>query len=335
MSGQAARDEGRLWQQLAALPPAAGGTFESLPLSGLEDAFLSRGAGGEPVVLLGTSGPATAPAMRLRQVGVDHDVPATLAGDAAGPARQRRLSVIRCLAEGEELQRLFVTCLGNALPPAVAGRRCGDVNLAVSRLVDLFAAAARPGRPPVGLWAELLMIARSRDPRRLLVAWHARGEDRHDFAAADERLEVKSTVQARRQHDFSLEQLDPPAGVAVTVASLLVEPRTQGTTIGELRSACLDAAGVDAELRAKVDRLCVEYLGDAWAEGMGEAFDEAATLASLRLYNAADVPRVDAPPPPGVSAVRFRSDLEQAAPLSHEQVAARPMASAVAQERRS
>ena len=330
MSGQTIRVEDRLWQQLAALPPAVGGTFESLPLHGVEDAFLSRGADEEPVVLLGTSDSATAPAMRLRQVGVDHDVPATLAGDAAGPARQRRLSIIRCLAEGEELQRLFVTCLGNALPSAVAGRRCGDVNLAVSRLVDLFAAAAQPGRPPVGLWAELLVIARSRDPRRLLVAWHARGEDRHDFAAADERLEVKSATQPRRQHDFSLEQLVPPAGVAVTVASLLVEPRTHGTTLGDLRSACLDSAGVDAELRAKIDRLCVEYLGDAWVEGLGEAFDEAAALASRRLYDAADVPRVDAPPPPGVSAVRFRSDLEQAAPLAQERVTARPLASAVA-----
>lgn len=315
-----------VWASLLDLEPGSQGRFPVIPLGNLEDAYLARDSRGCPVVLLAAAGQHATPGMRLRVVSVEHDIAATLLRD--GEEMSRRLSVVRCAADEAEIRRLFVMCVANALPPAAAGRRRADVNRVVSQLIDLFAAVARPGKPPAGLWAELLLIARSTDPSRMLRAWHADATDRHDFAEGNERLEVKATTGDARIHDFSLDQLVSPRDeFLVTVASMALSRQEVGTSIGELWAACLVAADDDDSLRGKVDRLCVEYLGDAWESAAELAFDESSALRSLRLFDADAVPK-PTQPPPGVSAVRFRSDLDGVAPLTANQRQTRALARA-------
>ena len=94
----------------------------------------------------------------------------------------------------------------------------------MDRLIELFRAMTTPSRKSVqGLWAELFLIAQSRQPTILVDAWHMLPEDRYDFAMDDQRIEVKSFSGSLRQHHFSLEQLQPPEGVKTLIASMLVE----------------------------------------------------------------------------------------------------------------
>jgi hypothetical protein len=318
-----------LFNLLDQLPPAtsdATNAFEAIPLPQHEGAYAARNAQNRPVLLVEVQGSAAD--TRLRSVSAIHGIRATLQlGEKVwGPLR---LTQITCENEDIDLHRLFLTSTTNALPRRAAGRTATVVNRILGQLEALFAAFGRPGRPPSGLWAELLVIARSSNPRRLAMGWHVEEEDTFDFAEGDERLEVKSFSRPPRWHNFSLDQLSPPPNIRATVASIRVEPRTTGTTLGDLRQAVLDAAGDDAGLRGKIDRLCVEYLGDSWASSMQLAFDEPAALSSIRLHESLQIPRIPGPPPPGVASVRFRSNVDLSPTLAPEKLSDRPLAAAI------
>lgn len=312
-----------MWSSLLSLEPSSQDRFSVIPLANVEDAYLARDSRGCPVVLLQAINQHVTPGMRLRVVSVEHSVDAILHRN--GEETSRQLSVIRCVADREDIRRLFVTCIARALPLTSADRRQADVNRVVSQLIDLFATAVKPGKPPAGLWAELLLIARSRDPKRMLRAWHADAADHHDFAEDIERLEVKATSGDGRAHDFSLEQLCPSQEeLQITVASMVVMRQDGGVSISRLWSECLTAADNEDALRSKVDRLCVEYLGDGWESAGEYLFDEELALRSLCFFDADDVPQ-PARPPSSVSHVRFRSDLAGVATLSLEQVSLRSL----------
>ena len=323
MTSSDSRSVADFFDQLPSAANGAEGVFEAVPLPEHEAAYAARDSNNRPAVL--TTATGVAADVQLRSVAARHGVNATL---RTGPhSRGRtRFSIISCDSDDLEVQRLFLTVVVNALPSSEAERSAAGINRLMGRFESLFAALTRPGRPPSGLWAELLLIARSLEARRLLAAWHVAGDDTFDFSEGSERLEIKSVSRVPRWHNFSMEQLSPPDGVLVSVVSVIVEPRSTGTPLHELRQAALDAAGEDATLRQKVDELCVEYLGDAWSQSQHLSFDEAAALRSLRVYNAPDVPRIPGPAPAGVSSVHFKSNVDLAPQLNETQLVERPLA---------
>jgi hypothetical protein len=88
-----------------------------------------------------------------------------------------------------------------------------------------------------------------------------------------------------------------------------VEQSAAGRSLGSLWDAARSAVSADAELRLKIDELCLAALGSSWQEARRLAFDEQLALSSLRLYDVRDIPRVPFQLPEGVSDVRFQSDV--------------------------
>ena len=82
-----------------------------------------------------------------------------------------------------------------------------------------------------GLWAELLVIERSKSPAYLLQSWHVSPNDKFDFNDGIDKIEVKSTRNVRRIHTFSLEQLHPNVNANLLIASVFVIETGHGRTI--------------------------------------------------------------------------------------------------------
>jgi hypothetical protein len=80
-----------------------------------------------------------------------------------------------------------------------------------------------PRKSVQGLWAELFLMARLRDPSALVAAWHSQLGDLYDFSAGSQRIEVKSAIGRIRRHHFTLEQVLPIPRTRVLIASVLVE----------------------------------------------------------------------------------------------------------------
>jgi len=142
--------------------------------------------------------------------------------------------------------------------------------------------------------------------------------ERIDFVDGRERLEVKSSSHRQRIHCFSLEQLIPPTGARLVIASLFVESVGGGLSLRDLSDEIRGLLAADCDLLARFDAVFYATLGAGWSEAMDERFDMELAIDSLCFFDAADIPRVVGPIPPSVTDIRFRSNLSQSTPLSRE-----------------
>lgn len=160
-----------------------------------------------------------------------------------------------------------------------------------------------------GLWAELFLISRAYDAVTSVMAWHLNPEDRYDLSAGDQRVEVKSAIGRVRQHYFSLEQLRPPMGTTLLIASMFVERTGAGLSVLELANQIRARVSNNPDALLRIDQVIGLTLGENWRYASEERFDQALAQTSLTFFEAEVVPALEWDIPPGISEVRFKADL--------------------------
>ena len=221
-----------------------------------------------------------------------------------------QFTVVRCTGEDTTLQAYFLRVASAILIVLKNRPTQSDIAHAMNQLIELFRAMAKPSRKSVqGLWAELFLIAQSKQPAILVKAWHTLPEDRYDFAMDDQRIEVKSFSGNIRQHHFSLEQLHPPEGVKTLVASVFVERLQAGKSIIDLRKKIQSCLGDDPNSLLHMDTVIALTLGNDWHQAAEACFDQRLAKEALAFYEASTIPSVNPNLPPSVSRVHFQSNL--------------------------
>lgn len=231
---------------------------------------------------------------------------------------EKRFTVVRCTGEDPILQSYFLKVASTIIISLSNRPIRSDVSHAVHQLIELFRAMEdAPLKSVQGLWAEMFLISQACQPAILIDAWHTVPEDRYDFAKDNQRIEVKSFSGDIRLHYFSLEQLHPPGGVIALVASVCVEGSQAGDSIADLREKIQSHLGNNLDTLLHIDRVIARTLGNAWQQVSKVRFDERIAAESLTFYETSSIPSVTANLPPGVSQVRFRSDLTEVDPAEN------------------
>lgn len=105
----------------------------------------------------------------------------------------------------------------------------------LKKFVEVFTSLTdSPKNTISGLWAELFLIENSSNPKELINYWHNLPEEKFDFNAGTERIEVKSSSNFERKHIFSSEQLNPPSDTQVLIASIFLKQHISGDNIQQL-----------------------------------------------------------------------------------------------------
>ena len=314
-----------LFQRLAipARSEADAKRYAASPISFSQSYRLARDSNGSPALLIRVpDDPATSSVpIRLRHLYVMHNVDCVIYRN--GDTESGRFSVLSCI-EADSTTEVYFLCVLEALLPALGeSPDTLTVNGAVDRLVELFQALRNPTtKRTQGLWAELLLLAECRDPGELIDAWHTVPHDLYDFGKGDQRLEVKSTLEESRVHHFSLAQLQPPDGTNLLIVSVMVRRVGGGTSILELVDELRYRLSESPHHLLRLYRLVAMTLGDRWRDSSSEMFDRAAARHSLAFFQASAVPMVNPDLPPGVSNVRFVSDLSGQTPCPSREVRA-------------
>jgi len=266
----------------------------------------------EPAVLFPSTEPAThRPPVELRHLSVLFGARCHVSGETEEEAF---FTVVRCHGD-DALQKYFLLMARSLLSVLGPDAADAEVEKAVRAFVELFRAATKPPAYALrGLWGELLLIARCTDPTTALRAWHVAADERFDFGAGLQRVEVKTSARASRKHHFSLEQLTA-VDVDACVASIQVESAAAGQTLVELVEA-ISSRLTQADDTIRLHTTVGAVLGTAWTEYSSARFDGTLAAASIRFYRAAAVPRVGLPLPDAVTQVQFVSDLAPSDPMT-------------------
>jgi hypothetical protein len=178
----------------------------------------------------------------------------------------------------------------------------------IDQLIELFSSLSQPSiASVVGLWGELFLILQSKNPDVVAQAWHATPQDKFDMSEGSSRVEVKTTRGPRR-HLFSYEQIAPHSNIQVVVASLIITEDPTGFDVLELLNLVIEKLG-SAQLRTHVLKIGIGTIGVDLSHDRKIRFDLVGAGLNLRYFAAADIPK-PLPPPPGVSEMKFKSDLQ-------------------------
>jgi hypothetical protein len=279
---------------------------------GYERHRLGKDTQGAPSLLIAvgdTAGRGRPDPIALEHLTIQHGVECRVSRPD-GTTEEGRFTVIRCAGRDRALHAYFLRVASAIVASLGAEPAALDVTRTVDRLVELFRAMTMPPRKSMqGLWAELFLIARSREPAILVSAWHMTPEDRYDFSTGEQRIEVKSAAGRVRQHHFTLEQLYPPIGTKLLIASVLVERTGAGPSVVELAEQVRSGVSSTPDFLLHVDRIVGLTLGQGWRQALEERFDRELAEQSLAFFDPSAVPRVGEDVPAGISDVRFKSDL--------------------------
>ena len=278
--------------------------------------YFGRDSQSRPCLLLELRDHSRRTPIRLALLEVQFAVPCRILDDD-GSERIQTLTSIICRTTDNVVTGYFAHVAQTIVTIVGPSPSSNEVAQAVQRLTDLFQSLSRPtGRSVLGLFAELLAIHVSGDPRVALSAWRSTVDDRYDFSIANVRLEVKSTSDRVRSHYFSREQCMPPDGTVAVLLSVFVERSGGGLSIGELVDRIEAQLAEDAELIFRLHATVAATMGNATAEALSMRFDEQLARDSIRLYELAHIPAVRDELPVGVSQVRFRADMSQITPAN-------------------
>ncbi len=226
-----------------------------------------------------------------------------------GASRMGHFAIVSCKADEPAMTAHFLRLMGAILRHEDAVALPSQFDDAIKVLIRMFRAMGRPARETVqGTWAELALIAWSRDASDAVAAWHSLAGETVDFRSGVSRLEVKSTTRPYREHELSLDQLIVEPEGHTLLASLLLQEDDEGTSIQDLVDRIQERLLLATETERLVG-IVAECLGSDWRQAEHRRFDEASARASLRIYESHRVPSVVRDVPAQVSRVRFASDL--------------------------
>jgi hypothetical protein len=297
-----------------------GHELAAVPIPGAESHRIAKDSAGSPCVLIRQRAHSSRPApIRLENLLVSFDVPCNVRHPGGG-REDDIFTIVRCLNRNPALFPHFlkiaspmITSLGGSPTPA-------SVRRAISALVELFQALSAPAKRTIqGLWSEVLLIRRSRDPKAMVAAWHRDAYEHFDFADGPQRIEVKSNNSRRREHHFSLEQLTSTGGSQIMIASVFAERSGGGVSLQRLFDETRALLSDDPVLVSNFDAAFYGALGSSWSDAMDESFDWQLALESVTFYWAEGIPKPSNPQPEAIFDVRFPSDVGAVATASEEE----------------
>ena len=307
---------------LGAPIPSQGRVYETARIAPNSRYRVGRDPEGNAAVLIETTGvPGTAilPDFAGRHLQIRHAMSCVIR-EAGVEAGSGQFSVLICEDADDDLRERFFDIIETILRSLGEVPLLNDLRQRIRGLIELFRLATQAPRGTIqGLWAELWVIAQSRDPAIVLYAWHAEPADAYDFNRGLERVEVKSSGARVRRHHFSHRQLTPPAGSQAIVASVFIESSGNGPTIASLVEKIRSCVNEPSAL-IRLDHVVAGTLGSDWRSGIEASFDSELASASLEFYQAEDVPAIRSGIPSGVSELRYVSDLSAVSAVSRAEM---------------
>lgn len=294
------------------LPDGNGKVFNAIPIPEYPNFRVAIDIEGDPIILLSVLNPINNIALknfRLKYLQLEQNIECKISEN--GKSSFQTFTVITFTSADRNLQEYFLRISETLIKTLNNKPTQQQVIESLNKFVEVFRAMAdTPTNTVQGLWTELFLIDNSKNPQTLLNYWHNIPEEKFDFNSGEEKIEVKSNSNFEREHTFSSEQLNPPAGAQVLVASIFVRQNNAGQSIQQLVDNITIKINNNYDLVEKLNNIVCKTLGNSLEQSIRIKFDYNIARESLLFYRHQDISKIEEVHiPDAVSEVRYKSDL--------------------------
>jgi hypothetical protein len=293
-------------------------TFNAIPIPEYPNCRIAIGVEGVPVLLLSVANSVKNIALknfRLKYLQLEQNVECKISEN--GKNSFKTFTVVTFTSTDRNLQEYFLRISETLVKTLSSKPTQQQVIESLNKFVEVFRALTdTPTNTVHGLWTELFLIENSTNSKTLLYYWHNLPEEKFDFNSAEEKIEVKSNSSFERIHTFSSEQLNPPTGTQVLIASIFIRQNNSGQSIQQLVDSIASKVQHDIDLADKLNNIICKTLGNSLEQSIRIKFDYNLAKDSLQFYNHLDISKIEEVNIPNeVSEVRYRSDLSSLSPI--------------------
>jgi hypothetical protein len=290
------------------------GTYTAGPIDGFPNYRIAADHEGNPVLLLSSSNKIHNTALknfRLKYLQLERNIECKVT--EGKQAYFKTFTVLTFKSSDRNLQEYFLRISETLIKTLGPQPTQEQIIHALNKLVEVFRSLTdAPSKTVQGLWSELFFINSCKDPKIVLNYWHSKPEEKFDFNAGSERIEIKSNSHFDRIHYFSNEQLNPPTGCQVIVASLFTKPSASGMSIQDLLANIVEKIPNDYDAASKLNTIVFQTLGNSLEHTIGTKYDYHVASDSLRFYLHQDISKIEAVYVPNeVSEVKYKSNLNE------------------------
>lgn len=307
-----------LYDKLEFAEEGSGKTFNAIQIPEQPNFRVAVNNEGNPVLLLSVANAVkgnTLKNFRLKYLQLEQNVECKITEN--DKSSYQTFTVITFTSDDRNLQEYFLRISETLIKTLSNKPTQQQIVDSINKFVEVFRSLAdTPTNTVHGLWTELFLIENSSNPKILLNYWHNLPEERFDFNSGLEKIEVKSNSNFERIHTFSAEQLSPPIGTQVLVASIFIRQHNNGQSIQQLVQSITNKIKDDIELTEKLNNIIFRTLGNSLEQSIKIKFDYNIAKDSLRFFSQQDISKIEEVHiPDKVSEVRFKSDLTDLTPI--------------------
>lgn len=287
-------------------------TFTAIPVPGHPYFRIAVNLEGYPVLLLSIVNAEKENIVknfRLKYLQLEQNVECKVT--EGGIVSFQTFNVVTFTSNDRNLQEYFLKIAETLIKTLSNNPTKSQIVESIKSLVEVFRSLAdSPTNTIHGLWTELFLIESSSNPKTLLNYWHNLPEEKFDFNSGTEKIEVKSNSKFERIHTFSSEQLNPPQGSQVLVASVFIRPHSNGKSIQQLIENIVNKINDDVVLVNKLYSTVLKTLGTSFEQSILIKFDHSIAKESIKFYSFQDIRKIEKIFIPNeVFEVHYKSDL--------------------------
>jgi len=303
-----------LYDSLSIPEEGNGKVFNAVPIPDYPNFRIAVNIEGNPVLLLSVINQvrnALLKNFRLKYLQLAQNIECKVTEN--GKTSFQTFTVVTFMSEDRHLREYFLRVSESLVKSLNAKPTQEQVIETINKFVEVFRSLSdTPTNTVQGLWAELFFIENSKKPRIFLNYWHNIPEEKFDFNSDVEKIEIKSNSNFERIHTFSSDQLNPPTGTQVLIASVFVRQNNSGKNIQQLVDNITVKVQDDLELIDKLNNIVCRTLGNSLEQSIKIKFDYQIAKDSLQFYKHQDIKKIEEIHiPTEVSEVRYKSDLSE------------------------
>lgn len=293
--------------------------FNALPIPDFPNFRIGIDFEGNPVLLLGVAKrikDLSLKNFRLKYLQLEQNLECKIYENESYKIQTLTALTFRCI--DPNLQEYFLRISESLVKSIGQNPTQQEVVDSMKKFIEVFKTLTEsPTNTVNGLWAELFVIENAADPKILLNYWHNVPEEKFDFNAGLERIEVKSSSNFERKHIFSSEQLNPPHDSRVLIASVFLKQHNSGHNIQQLLDSISEKLDSDIDAIDKLTSIVFRTLGNSLEHSIAVKFDYEIAKQSLKFYDTSNIEKIEQVNiPTNVSEVKFKSDLSNIEPVN-------------------